>query len=62
MIELSRENGSALLAVADNGAGVGGAKQGTGLSIAQALVRDELGGTLTLGGDAGLRAEVAFPV
>jgi two-component sensor histidine kinase/putative methionine-R-sulfoxide reductase with GAF domain len=61
-IELSRRNGAAVLAVADNGKGVGAAKQGTGLSIVEALVRDELGGTLTMGGEAGLRAEVAFPV
>jgi two-component sensor histidine kinase/putative methionine-R-sulfoxide reductase with GAF domain len=61
VIELSRRNGDVLLAVADNGVGVGDAKQGTGLSIVQALVRDELDGTLTLGGAGGLRAEVAFP-
>jgi two-component sensor histidine kinase len=62
LIELSRRNGGVLLAVADNGTGVGDATQGTGLSIVQALVRDELGGTLTLGDDGGLRAEVAFPL
>jgi two-component sensor histidine kinase len=61
-IELSRRNGEVVLVVADNGDGVGAAKQGTGLSIVQALVRDELKGTLSLGGDAGLRAEVAFPL
>ena len=61
VIELSRRNGDVLLAVADNGAGVGDAKQGTGLSIVQALVRDELRGTLALRSDGGLRAEVAFP-
>ncbi|MCC6223864.1 MAG: GAF domain-containing protein [Thermoleophilia bacterium] len=62
VIELVSRDGGAMLAVADNGAGVGAAKAGTGLSIAQALVRDELKGTLTLGGDGGLRAEVAFPL
>jgi two-component sensor histidine kinase/putative methionine-R-sulfoxide reductase with GAF domain len=60
-IELSRQNGSVLLAVADDGSGVGGAKHGTGLSIVEALVRDGLGGTLTLAGEGGLRAEVEFP-
>jgi two-component sensor histidine kinase/putative methionine-R-sulfoxide reductase with GAF domain len=61
VIELSRSNGTVFLSVADNGPGVADAKQGTGLSIVQALVRDELGGTLTLGGTAGTRAEVVFP-
>ncbi len=60
-IELVRENGAVLLAVADNGSGVGETKQGTGLAIVEALVRDGLGGTLTLGGERGLRAEVVFP-
>ena len=36
-------------------------RTGTGLSIVRALVRDELGGTLSLGADGGLRAEVVFP-
>ncbi len=61
VIELSRRNGGVLLAVTDNGAGVGESKLGTGLSIVQALVRDELKGTLTLGSAGGLRAEVVFP-
>jgi two-component sensor histidine kinase len=51
-----------VLAVADNGAGVAGTKQGTGLSIVQALVRDELKGTLALHDERGLRAEVTFPL
>ena len=34
---------------------------GTGLSIVRALVRDELGGTLSLASNGGLRAEVVFP-
>ncbi len=62
VIELTGADGHARLTVADNGAGVGTAKAGTGLSIVQALVRDELSGTLTLGGEHGLRAEVAFPL
>ena len=37
------------------------ALDGTGLSIVRALVRDELGGELTLVDDRGLRAEVRFP-
>jgi two-component system, sensor histidine kinase PdtaS len=60
-IELSRRNGDVLLAVADDGRGAGEAKQGTGLSIVHALVRDELRGTLDLMDDNGLRAEVVFP-
>ena len=36
-------------------------RRGTGLSIVDALVRDELGGTLSLDDDGGLRAEVVFP-
>ena len=36
-------------------------RSGTGLSIVEALVRDELGGTLSLTDDGGLRAEVVFP-
>ena len=41
--------------------GIEGASSGTGLSIVEALVRDELGGTLSLADDGGLRAEVVFP-
>jgi two-component sensor histidine kinase len=61
-IELGRRGEDVVLAVADDGDGIAGAIDGTGLSIVRALVRDELGGTLTLAGDAGLRAEVVFPV
>ena len=60
-IELARRNANVVLAIADDGSGIGGAPQGTGLSIVQALVRDELGGTLTLEDAGGLRAEVVFP-
>ena len=38
-----------------------GAARIDGLSIVEALVRDELGGTLSLEDDGGLRAEVVFP-
>jgi two-component system, sensor histidine kinase PdtaS len=60
-IELSRRNGAVVLAIADDGGGIENAPQGTGLSIVQALVRDELGGTLSLEDAGGLRAEVVFP-
>jgi two-component sensor histidine kinase len=51
-----------VLTVADDGAGIDGEpSQGTGLSIVRALVRDELGGTLSLQSAGGLSAEVAFP-
>jgi two-component sensor histidine kinase/putative methionine-R-sulfoxide reductase with GAF domain len=60
-IELAQRNGAVSLAIADDGDGIGGAPQGTGLSIVEALVRDELGGTLSLEDDGGLRAEVVFP-
>jgi two-component system, sensor histidine kinase PdtaS len=60
-IELAQRNGDVLLAIADDGGGIGGAPQGTGLSIVDALVRDELGGTLSLADDGGLRVVVVFP-
>ncbi|HEU4448700.1 MAG TPA: GAF domain-containing protein [Gaiellaceae bacterium] len=61
-VELAGRNGRVLLAVADNGPGRDEAREGTGLSIVRALVRDELRGELSLVSDGGLRAEVAFPV
>jgi two-component system, sensor histidine kinase PdtaS len=60
-IELARHDGSVLLAIADDGAGVDGDPAGTGLSIVRALVSEELGGKLALRSDGGLRAEVMFP-
>jgi len=60
-IELAQRNGDVVLAIADDGRGIDGAPQGTGLSIVEALVRDELGGTLSLADEGGLRAEVVFP-
>ena len=51
-----------VLAVEDDGRGIEGEpRQGTGLSIVRALVRDELGGRLRLDSAGGLRAEVVFP-
>jgi two-component system, sensor histidine kinase PdtaS len=60
-IELLQRDGDVVLAIADDGGGIDGAPQGTGLSIVEALVRDELGGTLSLEDEGGLRAEVVFP-
>ena len=60
-IRLQRDGSDAVLAIADDGSGMRDASDGTGLSIVRALVRDELGGTLELSGEAGLRVEVRFP-
>ncbi len=61
-VELVRRDGEAVLAITDDGTGIEGEpSSGTGLSIVRALVRDELGGTLTLDSNGGLRAEVVFP-
>ena len=61
-VELAQRNGDVMLAISDDGAGLDGDEPtGTGLSIVQALVRDELGGTLELRSEGGLRAEVVFP-
>jgi len=62
-VELARRNGEVVLAIADDGAGIGDGEpaSGTGLSIVRALVRDELRGTLSLESSGGLRAEVVFP-
>jgi two-component sensor histidine kinase/putative methionine-R-sulfoxide reductase with GAF domain len=57
-IELRRRNGNVVLAIADEGDGVGESTAGTGLSIVRALVRDELRGEFDLRGS---RAEVVFP-
>jgi two-component system, sensor histidine kinase PdtaS len=57
-IELARQNGDVVLAIADEGPGADGKQQGTGLSIVRALVGDELHGTFEL---TGSRAEVVFP-
>jgi two-component sensor histidine kinase len=60
-VELARRNGDLVLAIADDGGGLGAARAGTGLSIVEALVRDELQGTLALSSAGGTRAEVVFP-
>jgi two-component sensor histidine kinase/putative methionine-R-sulfoxide reductase with GAF domain len=61
-VELGQRDGHVVLAIADDGSGVDGEPvSGTGLSIVRALVRDELGGTLSLESNGGLRAEVVFP-
>jgi len=61
-VELERRNGNVMLAIADDGGGIGEPRSGTGLSIVRALVRDELRGTLDLRDDGGTRAEVVFPL
>jgi two-component system, sensor histidine kinase PdtaS len=61
LVELGRANGKVRLTVADNGSWGDEAREGTGLSIVRALVREELDGELSLSSDGGLRAEVAFP-
>ena len=58
------DGGDVVLAIADDGAGRPGRARpsGTGLSIVEALVRDELRGTLDAAlATAGTRAEVVFP-
>jgi two-component system, sensor histidine kinase PdtaS len=60
-IELAQRDGEVLLAITDNGGGIEGVPEGTGLSIVSALVRDELQGRLDLTSEGGMRAEVTFP-
>jgi two-component system, sensor histidine kinase PdtaS len=60
-IELAQRSGEVVLAIADDGKGIEEAEEGTGLSIVQALVRDELRGRLDLRNEDGTRAEVVFP-
>jgi len=60
-IELAQRNGEVVLSIADDGTGIEADAAGTGLSIVQALVRDELQGRLELRSEGGTRAEVIFP-
>jgi two-component system, sensor histidine kinase PdtaS len=60
-VALAQRNGDVVLAIADDGDGLVGDGAGTGLSIVEALVRDELRGTLELRSGNGLTAEVVFP-
>ncbi|MGZ8691808.1 MAG: GAF domain-containing protein [Gaiellaceae bacterium] len=60
-IELAQRNGEVMLSIADDGTGIEADATGTGLSIVQALVRDELQGRLDLRSEGGTRAEVVFP-
>jgi two-component sensor histidine kinase/putative methionine-R-sulfoxide reductase with GAF domain len=60
-IELAQRNGEVVLSIADDGSGIEAEATGTGLSIVQALVRDELQGRLNLSSEGGTRAEVVFP-
>ena len=62
LVTLHRVEDEVLLAISDDGPGIPVAPpKGTGLSIVEALVRDELRGTLDLVADGGTRAEVRFP-
>ena len=47
-ISMRVDGGDVALAIADDGAGMQAAAEGTGMSIVRALVRDELGGSLAL--------------
>ena len=61
-VSLSRRGDLVVLAIADNGGGIApDAPKGTGLSIVQALVRDELRGTIEVTSEGGTRVEVIFP-
>ena len=60
-IELAQRNGEVVLSIADDGSGIEAEATGTGLSIVQALVRDELQGRLNLHSEKWTRAEVVFP-
>jgi two-component sensor histidine kinase/putative methionine-R-sulfoxide reductase with GAF domain len=61
-ITLAQLNGDVVLTIADDGRGLAGDGDGTGLSIVRALVRDELRGTFELTSGGGTRARVVFPV
>jgi two-component system, sensor histidine kinase PdtaS len=60
-IELVKKKDEAVLTITDDGAGIPTDADGTGLSIVQALIKDELKGALDLRSENGTRAEVTFP-
>ena len=60
-IELVKKQDEAILTITDDGAGIPTDADGTGLSIVQALIKDELKGRLELRSEKGTRAEVSFP-
>jgi two-component sensor histidine kinase/putative methionine-R-sulfoxide reductase with GAF domain len=60
-IELVKKEDEAVLTITDDGAGIPTDADGTGLSIVQALIKDELKGRLELKSEKGTRAEVSFP-
>ena len=60
-VDLVAPGGLVTLSVTDDGSGMGPAENGTGLSIVEALVRDELRGALRFRDGDGFRAEVSFP-
>jgi len=61
-VELTERGQDIRLVVEDDGGALAAEPEaGTGLSIVRALVQDELRGTLELGLESGLRAEVVFP-
>jgi two-component sensor histidine kinase len=59
-VELARANGDVVLAIADDGEGSTASRAGTGLSIVRALVRDELGGELSLDSNGGCEPRSSF--
>ena len=61
-IQLAQADGDVVLTIADDGLGLAGDGDGTGLSIVRALVRDELRGTFELASGHGTHARVVFPV
>ena len=60
-LSLALDDGDVVLVVGDDGRGLAGSGDGTGMSIVRALVRDELRGSLELEDRGGLHAEVRFP-